>query len=276
MPAHTYRFGYATTRLTEAELETIWTWALVHPELRRRLVRMFDHHPTGDLGCGSGARDPISQDIEFRRRHFVSDVGTIYYAGQTWRRHSWAAPFAPPGGSNHEDDILDGYALAVDVVGWEDHWFDRNCHLYGIKNFGGQVGPNVNGEEWHAQPAETANSRRDVNTQVAAGLHLPAIALPGDTPVQITPPLEQIPDPEEDDDMQTAIAAIYQPIPALIEQGMNKSFALLPGGDVRHAAGPDAGYAAAVKLPVILIGGDEHYNQCIELDAVWRSKQAPA
>ena len=74
--------------------------------------------------------------------------------------------------------------------------------------------------------------------------------------------------------MQTAIAAIYQPTPALISQGMNKSFALLPGGDVRHAAGPDAGYAAAVKLPVIPIEGDEHYGQCIELDAVWRSKQA--
>lgn len=91
----------------------------------------------------------------------------------------------------------------------------------------------------------------------------PAPLIPEENPI----------DPEEDE-MQTAIAAIYQPIPALISQGMNKSFALLPGGDVRHAAGPDAGYATAVKLPVILIGGVEHYNQCVELDAVWRSKQA--
>jgi hypothetical protein len=89
-------------------------------------------------------------------------------------------------------------------------------------------------------------------------------------PSPIIPPITQT----EDDDMQTAIAAIYQPIPALIGAGRNKSFALLPNGDVRHAAGPDVAYAARMGLPVETIAGDEHYNQCIELDAVYRAKRS--
>jgi hypothetical protein len=55
---------------------------------------------------------------------------------------------------------LEGWAAALDNVGWEDHWFDKNCERFGLKNFGGQYGPNVNNEEWHAQLVEYGNSKR--------------------------------------------------------------------------------------------------------------------
>jgi hypothetical protein len=191
----TYRFGYGSLRLALDQLEQRRTWADLHPEIRRRLIRMFDvaRAEGHDLGIGEGARDPARQEAEFFRRHVpVNTGGCCSYKGKRWALKAGMAPIAPPGNSNHEKGILDGYAMAADLVGWEDHWFDANCHRFGLKNFGGAIGPGVNGEEWHAQPVEFANSRSAVNAQVAAGLTLTAIPLPGDP---LTPPTPEPPDP---------------------------------------------------------------------------------
>lgn len=75
----------------------------------------------------------------------------------------------------------------------------------------------------------------------------------------------------EDPNMDTAgIVAVYQPIGALVAAGYDKTFGLLPGGDVRHLSGPDV---ALGGRPIIPIEGVEHYNQCVELDAVWRARR---
>jgi hypothetical protein len=198
-----YRFGYGSLRLSVDQLDERRTWNQLHPEIRRRLIRMFD---TGiaeghDVGIGEGARDPVQQQAEFFRRHYqVATGGCCAYQGKRWALKTGMAPIAPPGNSNHEAGVLDGFALAADLVGWEDHWVDANCERFGLKNFGGAIGPGVNGEEWHVQPVEFANSRSAVNAQVAAGLTLTAIALPGD-PTQ----------PDQGDDDMAAYIAIPPP-----------------------------------------------------------------
>lgn len=87
---------------------------------------------------------------------------------------------------------------------------------------------------------------------------------------ELSRPVQPNPQPPKDnDDMQTAIAATYTPTPA-VTRG-NKTFVLLPTGDVRHGTGPDVAYARAVGVPDLPILGDEHYAQCEALDDVWRA-----
>jgi len=193
----TYRWGYSTQRLTLAEMETRWTWINVHPEVRRRAVALMDaSHAAGrDLGIGEGARNTQAQLAEFLRRHReVSSGGCCRWDGKRWALKPGMAPIAPPGFSNHEDGVYEGDAIAIDFVGWEDHWFDANCEEFGIKNFGGAIGPGVNNEEWHGQPLEFPNSRSGVNAAIAAGQTLTAWSLPGATP---TPP----PSADQENDM---------------------------------------------------------------------------
>jgi hypothetical protein len=86
-------------------------------------------------------------------------------------------------------NAYDAVQVRVDFVGWEDHWFDANCERFGIKNFGGAIGPGVNGEDWHGQPLELPNSRKDVTAYFANGGTLKVWPLPGTIPPQPpTPP----------------------------------------------------------------------------------------
>jgi hypothetical protein len=133
-----------------------------------------------DLGFGEGARNPEQQLAEFFRRHYeVKYGGCCTWNGRRYALKAGMAPISPPGSSNHDDNIYEGYALAIDFNGWEDHWFDANCERFGIKNFGGKIGPGVNGEEWHGQPIELPNSRSDVNFYFAYGGKLKTWPLPG-------------------------------------------------------------------------------------------------
>jgi len=181
----TYKWGYSTARLTLAEMETRWTWNNVHHEVRRRAVALMDASQAAghDLGIGEGARNTTQQLAEFLRRHnMVPSGGCCTWQGKRYALKAGMAPIAPPGNSNHEQGVYEGAAIAIDFVGWEDHWFDANCERFGIKNFGGAIGPGVNGEEWHGQPVEFRNSRSDVNKDIAAGKTLSTFALPGTTP----------------------------------------------------------------------------------------------
>lgn len=196
MAERLYRYGYASTHLTLAGLNTKWTWTNLHPEVRRRLIRMFDHAQDAgypEVGIGEGARSTEVQRSTFLARHYVvPSGGCCSYQGKRYQLRSGMAHAAPPGSSVHEDGLLAGFALAADLVGWENHWFDKNCSRYGLKNFGGAVGPNVNGEEWHFQPVEFGNSRSTITAQIKAGGILTAYNLPGEptppTPPDPTPP----------------------------------------------------------------------------------------
>jgi len=247
----TYRFGYGTQRLTLEQLETRRTWIDLHPEIRRRLIRMFDVARAGghDLGIGEGARDPVQQEAEFYRRHNqVSSGGCCSYKGKRWALKPGMAPIAPPGNSNHEKGILDGFAMAADLVGWEDHWFDANCQRFGLKNFGGAIGPNVNNEEWHAQPVEFANSRKAVDAQVAAGLTLTAIPLPGDTP------------PQPGDDDMPLTAYIVQPP----DERYGKPWLVVCDGDIRPATSYDI---SDKKMPIRQLVDEYRVEQYDQLRA---------
>jgi len=192
MAERTYRFGYAGERCTLAQLNTKWTWTKLHPEVRRRLVRMFDHAQDAgyqDVGIGEGARSIEVQRATFLARHtVVASGGCCVYLGKHYQLRQGMAHAAPPGSSVHEEGLLNGYALAADLIGWENHWFDKNCNRYALKNFGGAVGPYVNGEEWHFQPQELGNSRSTIQAQIKAGAVLTVYNLPGEPTPPTVPP----------------------------------------------------------------------------------------
>lgn len=197
MAERTYLYAYGIngveTRLTEAQLQQKWTWANFHPEMQRRCIAMFnDAQDRGhDVGVGQAARSYATQEAAFLQRHYVvATGGCCYYKGRRYQKKASVAHAAAPGSSVHEDELYEGYALAIDVRGWENHWFDINCSKYGLKNFGGAVGPNVNGEEWHFQPIEFANSRSAIVTQIKNGVRLIRFPLPGDV---VIPEPEPIP-----------------------------------------------------------------------------------
>lgn len=231
----TYLYGYGSyqSRLTEAELLTRWSWRMVHPEFRRRSLAMAraSQDAGHDVGFGGGARDAEAQLQEALRRHYSVPCSGDYdrrYNGVCYKLKPGFAPYSFPGSSNHETGVFEGYAIAIDFVGWEDHWFDMNCERYGIKNFGGQLGPNVNGEEWHGQPIEFPNSRQDVNTYISKGGRLHIWPLAGENP---TP--QPKPDPGDD-----PIMYIVKPGPE-IKHMTDVHFRVHDSGIVGHASGPD-------------------------------------
>lgn len=194
MSERTYLFGYQEQRLTLSQLDTKWTWSHLHPEIRRRLVAMMNACQDAgyDCGIGEGARSTADQLTTFLSRHTrVTSGGCCTYNGGRYALRPGKAPIAPLGSSVHEDQLYEGYALAADLRGWENHWFDVNCMRFGLKNFGGAVGPNVNNEEWHFQPLEFANSRSAIVNEIRSGKRLRVFPLPGD----LLPPPVIKPDP---------------------------------------------------------------------------------
>lgn len=154
-----YLFGYGSTTLSLAELESRQVWRLLHPEFRRRLVAMFDACP-GSAGCGGGARTSAEQRALFLSRYdVVTSGGTTFFEGKWWRRKEGVAAAAPPGLSYHEVTTPDGFALAIDVVG-DQAWMRANAWRWKLHDFS-----DVNGELWHHQPVEIPNSRRQYNAQ---------------------------------------------------------------------------------------------------------------
>lgn len=174
MADKTYPWAYWGERKTLAQMNVQWKWYAIHPEMRRRLIAMFDAHPTNNLGCGGGARTSESQLQLFLSRYTPVSYATYLLTASSkrvnWPEHAqWGqssrywklvtgASAAPPGYSYHEPTTSDGYALAIDTIGWTDGWQHDHCEEYGLKDFLA-----VNGEEWHLQPVEIPNSRRNYN-----------------------------------------------------------------------------------------------------------------
>ena len=154
----TYRFGYGTDRLTLDQMATRQTWALLHPEFRRRLIALFDHAQASgtDLGIGEGWRSSDVQRRTFLARHSeVMSGGCCNFEGKRWALIPPNAHAAPPGLSFHETCITTSgnVAMAADLVG--DLGFGKaNAARFGLVEFS-----NVNDEPWHFQPAELPVSR---------------------------------------------------------------------------------------------------------------------
>lgn len=156
----TYRFGYGDDRLTLDQMTTRQTWALLHPEFRRRLLALFDHAQASgtDLGVGEGWRSSDVQRRTFLARHVeVSSGGCCTFEGRRYALIPPNAHAAPPGRSYHESVLMPSgsFAVAADLVG--DLAFGKaNAARFALVEFS-----EVNNEPWHFQPAELPISRAD-------------------------------------------------------------------------------------------------------------------
>lgn len=151
----TYRIGYGTRRATRAELLVWAPFAGLHPEVQKRVIAMMDDARAAgiDLGVGGAFRSTAEQEALFYSRHVASLTGCCWYKLRRWKLRDGAAHAAPPGKSYHEP-TLDGRCLALDMVGWESGWLERNAARYAMRTF-----TEVNGERWHIQPASVPASR---------------------------------------------------------------------------------------------------------------------
>lgn len=155
----TFAYGYSGRRVTEQELQGFWTWSALHPESRRRHLKMYKVAQAEgvDVGCGGAARSTVQQKTLFMNRYYPCSGGSIYWDGRRWCKRSGVASAAPPGRSWHEDDALEGYAMAVDNIG-NLTWMGQNAHRFGLKDFS-----DVNSEPWHTQFVELPNGRSSYN-----------------------------------------------------------------------------------------------------------------
>lgn len=188
----TYPYGYNTPpeQLTAAQLETKRTWARLHPEMKRRLLAMFDAAKAAGkvLGVGEAARSAAQQRTVFLDRHaVVASGGCCGYEGKRYQLKAGMAHAAPPGKSYHEDDSYEASAVAADLVG-DLAWMKAQCARYGLVEFS-----NVNNEPWHVQPAEFPTARSQY-----AGQRLTVWALPQPPAPPKPDPIPPTPTPEDD------------------------------------------------------------------------------
>lgn len=173
--ARTYLYGYQGNRFEWSDLVgRHWRVSTLEPEFRRRLRALFDAAMDAgyDAGIGGGARTRAEQQAAFDR-----DPGN----------------FARPGNSYHENDSYvdpqgNRWAVAIDAVpaGAARTWMKQNAHRFGIRAVD---------DDWHLQPVEVPNSRRNYRpgVHVLAVYPLPSTLPPPDpTPI---PPTSPIPNP---------------------------------------------------------------------------------
>lgn len=159
----TYRTGYGSTRRTAEQLKTWTPWAGLHPEIQRRVLALMNRAlDIGvDLGVGGGFRTEQEQLRLFLSRHNeVSSGGCCSYNGKRYAVIAGMAHAAPPFRSYHEgtvnvNGVLKGVAL--DMVGWENGWMEKNLAAYGMRSFASLSGSMH--EPWHIQNVEFTTSR---------------------------------------------------------------------------------------------------------------------
>ena len=123
----------------------------LNAQFKERLTRMMSDNP--NVSFGQGVRSSDDQRRMFLSRYTKTNSPTSADGKKNWEwdgaywEHTSGAPAAPPGRSMHE------IGLAADLGGDLD-WVVANAHKYGLKHF-----KDVNGEDWHVQPAELPNGR---------------------------------------------------------------------------------------------------------------------
>lgn len=163
----TYRTGYGTTRRTKAELLAWSQFAPVHAEVQKRVIGLMDAARVAgvDLGVGGGFRTYEQQKALFLSRHnLVSTGGCCSFDGKRYAIISGAAHAAPPYRSYHEGTISVNGTLkgvALDMVGWENGWMEKNLAAYGMRSFASLSGSMQ--EAWHIQPVELPTARSSYN-----------------------------------------------------------------------------------------------------------------
>lgn len=154
----TYRFGYGDTRLKVDQMATRQTWAMLHPEFRRRLIVLFDAAQDAgtDVGIGEGWRSSEQQQRVFLERHRqMPSGGCCGWDGKRWMLRDGMAHAAPPFRSYHESVGMPSglWAVAADLVG-DLAFAHSQAEQLGLVHF-----TNVNNEPWHFQPSELPTSR---------------------------------------------------------------------------------------------------------------------
>jgi hypothetical protein len=187
----TYPYGYNTPaqQLTVQQLESKWTWRTLHPEMRRRLIALFDAAQEAGkvLGVGEAARSSAQQTTVFLQRHdVVTSGGCCSYNGKRYALKKGLAHAAPPGKSWHEDGSYETFAMAADLVG-DLVWMKTQAAKFGLIEFS-----EVNKEPWHVQCVEFPKSRSQYNGEKLTVWPLPQ----SPTPVPPTPII-----PSEEDEM---------------------------------------------------------------------------
>lgn len=189
-----YLYGYHGGRRSLADMETRPAWNRLHPELRRRLVALFDASQDAgrEVGFGEGWRSSAQQEQVFRSRHVqVATGGCCMWDGKRWALRPGMAHAAPPGRSFHEETDGDGFAFAADLVG-DLKWMNANADRFGLRHFA-----NVNNEPWHVQPIEFPNARASWPGQPPVVWQLPEHPTP--QPQTPPPPVPPPPVTSEDD-----------------------------------------------------------------------------
>lgn len=179
----TYLTGYGTTRRTLAELKAWSRFAMIHPEVQRRVIALMDAARANgvDLGIGGGFRTYEEQKSLFLSRHNqVASGGCCGFEGKRYALVSGMAHAAPPYRSYHEGTVsLNGtlYGVALDMVNWQNGWMENNLAAYGMRSFATLSG---NIEPWHIQPASFPSSRAayDPNVHILTAIQLPNVTPP--------------------------------------------------------------------------------------------------
>lgn len=185
-------WGASTTKRTKEYILSRSEWAIVHPELMRRLFALADFviAQGRQYGFGGGGRTTQAQYNLFKSRYTKVPAGTsydVFWDGtpfwlneRGYYRHTSGATAAPPGRSYHEQTTNGGagMALAVDMVG--DHGFANPYSAeFGLVNFS-----RVNAEPWHYQGVEYPKARVSYDGEFESPTPWP---LPGDEEEDMTP-----------------------------------------------------------------------------------------
>lgn len=175
MAEPTYLYGYEGDRFTWPDLVgKHWRVSTLEPEYLRRCRALFDAAMAEgyDAGIGGGARTSAEQAAAYAR-----DPGNFTPAGISWHEND---AYVDPQGRK--------WAVAIDAVpaGAARTWMKRNAHRFGLKAVD---------DDWHLQPVELPNSRRNYRpgTVYLATFALPNTPAPVDpTPI---PPTSPVPNP---------------------------------------------------------------------------------